>query len=301
MSYSVLCTGSSGLVASRFAHKVGIQGIPFYGIDVHGSEESVDILNPENLFAYVKKVFDESKEQKRKPVLFHFAAVTFTGYDLTPEQIDLAWEVNVDGTQNVVEVCKQLNIPLVHISTDYVFAGANKTTPYIPEDDVFPDETVYALTKARAEIIVLEASVNLPVAIVRIAFPYGNPDHPKQGLVRKMLEWMETKPQVSLYNDQIICPTPIDFIAQNCIKIAELFSKEELKLGNIFHVVGKPTTPFELGKIVKEVYKKETELVPTSVKSNGPKNLVLDTKSTEEKLGLVVPDHKTAIEQMYLS
>ncbi|MGI5828182.1 MAG: SDR family oxidoreductase [Patescibacteria group bacterium] len=301
MSFAIFCTGSSGLVASGFSHITGVKSIPFYGFDLHGNEESVDILNPDNLLRNVQKKLSEAAAQKIQPVMFHFAAATMTGFDLTPEQINLSWELNVDGTQNVLEVCKQLAIPCVHISTDYVFSGGQKETSYFPGDVLTPDETVYSQTKARAEELVMESSSSQSVAIVRIAFPYGNNEHPKRGLVRKMVEWMDTKPQVVLYGDQRISPSPIRLIGEGCLILAELLANKKITSGNIFHLVGKPTTPFEFGSMVKEIYGKNTPLVQTSINSSGPKNLVLDTKKTEEMLGITVLDHKEEIQKMFSS
>jgi dTDP-4-dehydrorhamnose reductase len=288
------CTGSSGLVASKLKEEALNKDIPFLGIDLNGEGESINILDQNQLETYVKNNIIPNKT----PVLFHFAAITLTGNKLTPEQIALTKSVNVDGTKSIVAVSKKLNIPLIHISTDFVFSGANKTTPYNPNDTQIPDSNIYAKTKVEAEKIVLNSKSNNLVSIIRIAFPYGNLKHPKPGLFRKMMQWMDEKSEVNLYNDQKICPTPIDYITQSCLKTANLISQNQISSGTILHVVGNPTTPYEFGSLIKEIYNKKSNLKPVSVEGKAPKNLVLQTQETETLLNLKALSHRQYLEAL---
>ena len=86
ISFSILCTGSSGLVADYFKKTCQSKHIPFYGLDLHGEGDSIDITNYENL----KTKIQQLSFQANKPILFHFAAITLTGENLTAEQTALS-------------------------------------------------------------------------------------------------------------------------------------------------------------------------------------------------------------------
>jgi len=296
MPFSILCTGSSGLVASDFKKLALSENIPFYGLDLHGEEESVDITNKEPVLAYINSKLNLISD-KSIPILFHFAAITITGNNLTSDQIDISKKVNIDATRILLEACKQLSIPLVYISTDFVFAGGKKETPYLPDDEICPDNTIYSQTKAEAEKLVKNASKDQKVVIIRLAFPYGNFSHPKPGLARKMISWMDNNAEVKLYNDQFICPTPISYFSDCCLQIAQLISEDKLKTGQVLHCVGQTTTPYEFGSLIKEVFEKKAKLVPTSI-GGGVKNLVLNTDKTEKILNIVKPHHQNSIQSL---
>ncbi len=296
MSFSIFCTGSSGLVASDFKRLVISQHIPFYGLDLHGENEVVDISDKNSVFNFLKTKSTQLPTEQ-KPILFHFAAITVTGNNLTDEQISLTKKVNVDSTRVLLEICRKLEIPLVHISTDFVFSGGKKTDPYLPEDELCPDDALYSQTKAEAERIVKEASKKQYIAIIRLAFPYGNFSHPKPCLVRKMLTWMESKPEVSLYSDQKICPTPIEYFSLSCLKTAKVISGQKLESGQILHCVGKQTTPYEFGSMVKKIFNKPANVNPSQIQE-GARNLVLDTQKTQEILNINIPLHEESLKRL---
>lgn len=296
MTFNIFCTGSSGLVASDFKNLVVSQNIPFYGLDLHGETETVDITKKSVISNFVRTKINNFS-QNSKPILFHFAAITLTGNNLTSEQIELSKQVNVRATKNLLEVCREQNIPMVHISTDFVYAGGKKDSPYLPHDEICPDDTTYSQTKAEAEHIVFTAHKYQSIVIIRLAFPYGNFKHPKPCLARKMLTWMDTKPEVNLYDNQKICPTPISYFSQCCLKVAQLISENKIQSGQILHCVGKPTSPYEFGNLIKKIFNKTAILIPTSIEE-AKKNLLLDTKETEKILNIKTPLHAQAIQDI---
>lgn len=281
----IFCTGSSGLVASDFRKLCLKNKVDFIGMDLHGEKESVDIMNPNNISDFIKNKI------KKNAVLFHFAALTITGKNLTQEQIDLTNKVNIDGTENIIKACTSFKIPLVYISTDFVFSGSNKTKPYLPLDKTQADETVYSQSKFKAENLVLESSRQNQAVVIRIAFPYGNFTHPKMGLARKMISWMDGNEVVNLYANQKISPTPISYISKACFKTAQLLVDKKIPSGQILHCVGKVITPFEFGSIIKRVFDKKAQLNPT-YPSNISLNMALDTKETDQILGFTVNTHE---------
>src|SRR5690625_3883833 len=102
-----LITGGKGQLGTELKQLLENKDLPFIS---YGSKE-LNILDKEE----VGKVL-----YKEKPtVVFHCAA--YTAVDAAEENKDINWQVNVEGTRNVAEVCKELDILFVYISTDYVF------------------------------------------------------------------------------------------------------------------------------------------------------------------------------------
>ena len=62
---------------------------------------------------------------------------TYTAVDLAEDNIELCRKVNADGTRNIAEVCKKLDIKMMYISTDYVFDGEGER-PWRPDDERHP-------------------------------------------------------------------------------------------------------------------------------------------------------------------
>ena len=80
-------------------------------------------------------------------MVIHCAA--YTNVDKAEEELETAKLINVTGTENIAKICGKLDIPLVYISTDYVFDGT-KTAPYTPDDTTNPLNN-YGLTKLQGE------------------------------------------------------------------------------------------------------------------------------------------------------
>jgi dTDP-4-dehydrorhamnose reductase len=79
--------------------------------------------------------------------IIHCAAFTFV--DLAEKQTLLAYQINAEGTKNLAFFCRELDIELIYLSTDYVFAG-DKQTPYVETDRPGP-LNAYGMTKLLGE------------------------------------------------------------------------------------------------------------------------------------------------------
>ena len=130
----IFFTGGSGVLGQAL--------IPLLA-EVHAPPSSeVDITNEEQVFAAIGAT--------RPSVIVHAAA--FTDVTRAETERELAWHVNVAGTRNVARAAKHYDIPLVHISTDYVFSGREAPVGGFRETDVpGPVLNYYSLTKLVAE------------------------------------------------------------------------------------------------------------------------------------------------------
>lgn len=130
-------------------------------------------------------------------IIFHCAA--YTAVDKAEEDKENCYNVNVNGTKNIVEVAKRINAKVVYISTDYVFDGTKKTE-YETEDITNPIN-YYGYTKLLGEKEVQQLNDYL---IVRISWVFGENG---KNFVKTMLNLAETKTELSIVSDQIGSPT----------------------------------------------------------------------------------------------
>lgn len=131
-----------------------------------------------------------------------------------------AYETNALASRQLAELCREGDIPFVHISTDYVFDG-KKGKPYLETDAAFP-LNVYGNTKQSGENYIL--STWHKGTVVRVGGIYGqNPCRAKGGLnfVQLMLKLAKERPQIRVVDDETVTPTPTAAIAAQLVHIVE--------------------------------------------------------------------------------
>ena len=141
------------------------------------------------------------------------SAAAYTAVDKAESEADLAMRVNGAGAGMVAETCDKLGIPLIHLSTDYVFDGT-KPSAYLEGDPTGP-VSVYGRSKLAGEAAVQAACARH--VIVRTAWvysPFGN------NFVKTMLRLAASKPEFGVVDDQIGCPTYAPHLAQAVLQIA---------------------------------------------------------------------------------
>jgi dTDP-4-dehydrorhamnose reductase len=201
----------------------------------------------------VRKAFNELAPQ----MVVHTAA--HTDVDGCERDPDRAYKVNALGTQNVCLACQDLNIPLMYISTDFVFDG-NKDSPYLEFDQPHPI-SIYGRSKLAGEEYV-KTLLN-KYFIVRTSWLYG---HYGRNFIETILELARQKKELKVVNDQVGSPTYTRDLSR---KIKELlptelygiyhitnsgncswyeFAREILRLAGIREVELKPITSEELDR-----------------------------------------------------
>lgn len=236
----VLVTGLSGLIGSALQRVAGRREL----IDARHNA-GVDILDWGGLMEFARR-------QRQIGAVIHLAAFTNVSgaFEQLGEQEAPCYQLNVSGTRNVVDVCRELDLFLVHVSTDFVFPG-DRDTPYTEQDTPAPIEW-YGETKLLAEQAVrgLERS-----AIARIAFPYAAGATPRADVVRTLLGKLRAGEPLSLFEDQIVTPTFADDIATGLLALADAGDEHELSEGELFHLTGPDSlSPFELGQAIARVF-----------------------------------------------
>ena len=182
----VLVTGVKGQLGYDVMNELKKQGLTGIGVDV----DEMDITDAEAC----RRVITEAKPD----AVIHCAA--YTAVDAAEQNMELCRKVNADGTRNIAEVCKGLDIKMMYISTDYVFNGQG-TRPWEPDDERHP-LNVYGQTKYEGELAVEELSDKY--FIVRIAWVFGVAG---KNFIKTMLRLGKERGAVSVVDDQVGSPT----------------------------------------------------------------------------------------------
>ena len=135
----VLVTGVKGQLGYDVMNELAKRGYEGVGVDV----AEMDITDS----AAVEKVMTEVHPDK----VVHCAA--WTAVDAAEDNQEVCHKVNVDGTANIAKMCGKLDIPMVYISTDYVFNGQG-TEPWQPDCKDYKPLNVYGQTKLEGELAV---------------------------------------------------------------------------------------------------------------------------------------------------
>lgn len=131
-------------------------------------------------------------------------AAAFTHVDAAQQQPAVCWRVNALGPKNLACLCAEREIPLIHFSTDYVFCGSTKRTPFHETDTVAP-LGVYAETKYEGEKYVAQCPQHL---ILRTCGLYGTPGPNTPGnFVETMRRLGSERRNLRIVSDQYCTPT----------------------------------------------------------------------------------------------
>ena len=195
----ILVTGKNGQVAQSMLHSTQ-DGVEIVAL----GRPELDITDKTSIAKAV---------QVYKPDIVVNAAA-YTAVDKAETEIQKAFAVNRDGAKNVAEVAQDNGLPIIHISTDYVFNG-QKENGY-KEDDAPGPLNVYGLSKLEGEWGVMEANPNH--IILRTAWVYSQFGN---NFVKTMIRLAQTHDEINVVSDQWGTPTSADFIANNIITIGK--------------------------------------------------------------------------------
>lgn len=182
----ILVTGVKGQLGYDVVNELEKRGIQAVGVDI----EEMDVTDAES----VDKVIREAAPD----AVIHCAA--YTAVDAAEEHEELCRKVNTGGPRNIARVCKELDIKMVHISTDYVFGGEG-TAFWKPEDACDP-QSVYGMTKYEGELAVQELLEKY--FIVRLTWTFGING---KNFVKTMLNLSKNHDTIRVVNDQIGSPS----------------------------------------------------------------------------------------------
>ena len=254
----ILVTGANGQLG-QCLQKISSQFEEFEFIFT--DSETLDITNKEE----VNDFFWQNAPD------FCINAAAYTAVDLAETDIEKAFLVNADGTENLAEACAENNAQFIHVSTDYVFDGENNLA-YTEEEFTNP-LGVYGASKLAGDELALE--VNPCSVILRTSWVYSEFG---KNFVKTMLSLFATKEELNIVADQFGQPTNANDLAEAIMKIIKsekitpgIFNFSNLGRISWFDfaekIAGLSEAKIKLNAI-------ETSQYPTPAKR--PKNSVLD-------------------------
>ena len=250
-----------------------------------GSGESLGYDLPELDIADGTAVHDAVKLTAPDVVI---NAAAYTDVEGAEDHIEAAFLANEAGARHTAEVAAYFNLPIVYISTDFVFDGT-KNTPYLPEDSVSP-LGVYARSKAAGEAATRKA--NPRHFIVRTAWLYGPGGN---NFVEKMIRAAETRPQLDVVEDETGSPTHTLDLAEAVHALCETTAY------GMYHAVNAGAcSRYEFACEILRLAGLDTPITPCSAaqfpsKAARPAYSVLDTGALEKAAGYVPRPWKAAL------
>jgi len=255
MQQKVLITGGSGLLAVNWAlsirdncsvvlilhnRKISIPGVDSEVASLDSIKECLSVIN------------------KYEPdVVIH--TVGLANIEQCEKNADLAQHINVDLSENIASACNELNVKLVHISTDHLFSGKNKMST---EDGDIKPVNFYAKTKRWGE---LKAQENCKdVLIIRTNF-FGWGTKYRQSFSDFILSSLKDGKPVNLFQDVFFTPILINELVD---KVHQLV---DLNASGIFNVVGNERlSKYEFGSRLSNYFKLNSNLIKAISISSKP-------------------------------
>jgi dTDP-4-dehydrorhamnose reductase len=179
---------------------------------------------------------DVTDRQAVRPVLRELRpdlvvnAAAYTAVDQAESDRERTFAVNRDGAGHIAEACAALAVPMIHVSTDYVFDGT-KAEPY-REDDPTASLSVYGDSKAAGEALIRERHDR--AAIIRASWLFGVGG---KNFVKTIAGLAQHRDELRIVADQRGCPTPAPDLAASILALGRLMI-EQRDLAGVFHYAG---------------------------------------------------------------
>lgn len=267
-----LITGASGQLGKELQKYLNEKQTLFTAYD----SDDMDILN--------KKKVQEIIHRDNPSVIFHCAA--YTAVDKAEEEKKLNWEVNVEGTRNVAEVCKKRNILFIYISTDYVFDG--KSEEMYKVDDRPNPINEYGKAKLAGEQVVQELLEEY--YIIRTSWVFGEFG---SNFVYTMKKLAKDRDELTIISDQIGRPTWTRTLSEFLVHLVETHQKY-----GVYHLSNEGTSSwFEFAKEIlknESVNVKPIESKDYPQQAERPKHSILDL-SKSKKTEFIIPTWQNAL------
>jgi len=253
----------------------------------------IDFLKPETILDLVDEI---------QPDLI-YNAVAYTAVDKAESEPEIARNINADTPGLIAEVCKNKNIPLIHISTDYVFDGL-LGKDYIEIDHPNPIN-IYGSSKLEGENNIIQSGCDY--LIFRTSWVYSLKEG---GFLQKVIQWAKNYEVLRIVDDQIGNPT----WARTLAIISSRFLPSSPKLltefiqqhKGIYHLAGKGSvsrydwTKFILDNLPKDLHIKTRNVLPAKTTdfptpAQRPLHSALNCSKFENEFSMRIPDWKQSL------
>jgi len=210
----ILLTGKNGQVGFELQKKLGALGEV-----IATDREELDLANPDAIRAFI--------DQTKPDIIINPAA--YTTVDKAESEPDLAYQINVKAPEVLAEKASELNIPLVHFSTDYVFDGLKKEV-YVETDQTNP-QSVYGKTKCEGEEKIRKHAKHI---ILRTSWVFGSHGN---NFLKTILRLIQEKESLNIVGDQWGSPASSSMLGDVTFKIVDrIFKDKNFKGYGTYHV-----------------------------------------------------------------
>lgn len=286
----ILLTGAGGQVGFEINRLAAEQRVDLIGL----SRQILDIGD--------SQAVDQTISRYRPGLVINAGA--YTAVDKAEAERESAFRANRQGPAHLADACHRHQIPLIHLSTDYVFDGS-KSGAYL-EDDAAAPTGVYGQSKWEGEE---EVRSRLPQhLIIRVSWVFGPHGH---NFVKTMVRLAAERDSLQVVADQRGCPTSATDIARTLLLLAMSFdpARPDTPWGT-YHYCGQPATTWHefaeaivqtattmnlLNRVIP-VHPIATHEYPTPAKR--PANSVLDCRKIRRNLAVEQPDWHDGLRAM---
>lgn len=283
---AVLVVGRSGQLALALSRLSG-DGVAYHCV----GRPQLDMAAPDSIAGVLADI--------RPQAVINAAA--YTAVDKAEREPDLAFQVNAGGPAVLAAACQRRAIPLLHVSTDYVFDGT-LDRPYRPDDPVMP-LGVYGKSKAAGEQAIRDAADRH--LIVRTSWLYSRDGH---NFLKTMLRLGREKATLSVVDDQAGSPTYAADLADGLHRLVILaLGDAELAGWGTFHLCSSGSTTW-FG-FADEIFRQAAQYsypppslqpIPTSAfptDAARPANSVLDCSRLKDLTGIELPHWRQGVRE----
>lgn len=241
--------GQLGTDINSYFKKQGVEIAGLVGL------KDIDVCNLEMSENVLKKINPD--------IIINTAS--FHEVDLCEDEALSAFKVNVIGVKNLSFICRDLNIPLVHFSTDYVFDG-KKNSPYVESDCARP-LSMYGISKLAGEHAVQYILDKYYIARLSGLYGYkGSVGKGRTNFVEMIIKMAEEKKEIRVVNDQVLTPTSTVDVSE---KLFELILTGKY---GIYHMTNIGLCSwYEFAREISRLMEFDTEIIPITTEQFGAK------------------------------
>jgi len=264
----ILVFGKTGQVGSALAKKSNVMALGRDEANLENPQECCDAIIKHSPDAVIN-------------------AAAFTAVDEAESQPHLAGQINGIAPGYMARACAALQIPLIHLSTDYVFAGEGDHA-YQPDDQTAP-LNAYGKSKLQAENLIENSGCVYGIIRTSWVFSYQG-----KNFLKTMLTLSENVAEISVIDDQYGGPTPALALADAALNMAYGLI-ERPQLAGIYHLSGKPDVSwYDFAEEILRSHSKKIQLHSVSTKDykskvRRPKNSRLNCDSTASTFNIKRP------------
>ena len=222
----------------------------------------------------------------------------FTAVDRAESEAEQAFAVNAEGAANVARAAAERGIPVIHLSTDYVYAGTREGLHV--EDDPIAPLNVYGASKATGDAAV--AAANGRHLLLRVSWVFGAHG---ANFVKTMLRLGHDRSELRIVNDQVGGPTEAVDIADTILTMIAASRRPGFDAWGTYHFCGAPSvTWYEFARAIFEhAGGHSPALVPIASReyptpAKRPQNSRLDCGKIAQTFGIAQPDWRRSLERV---